>query len=61
MKNILDRRSFLKASGVCMALPLMPSLLGQSSKNSETSPWEITNKKSTVIDIEMRIFAKVRQ
>ena len=33
----------------------------ENEKNSETSPWEITNKKSTVIDIDMRFFAKVRQ
>ena len=33
----------------------------ENEKNSETSPWEITNKKLTVIDIDMRFFAKVRQ
>ena len=33
----------------------------ENEKNSETSPWEIANKKLTVIDIDMRFFAKVRQ
>ena len=36
--NKFDRRYFLKASGVCMALPYMPSLVGQTSKKSNTSP-----------------------
>ena len=33
----------------------------ENEKNSETSPWEIANKNLTVIDIDMRFFAKVRQ
>ena len=31
----------------------------ENEKNSETSPWEIANKKLTVIDIDMQFFAKV--
>ena len=38
MKNNFDRRFFLKASGVCMALPFMPSLKGQTSKTRSQSP-----------------------
>ena len=36
--NNFDRRSFLKTAGICMALPYMPSLIGQTSRNSEVSP-----------------------
>lgn len=38
MKNRLDRRTFLKASGVTMALPFMPSLKAQTDKSSTVSP-----------------------
>ena len=30
----------------------------ENEKNSETSPWEINDKKSTVLDIDMRILQK---
>ena len=36
--NNFDRRSFLKTAGVCMALPYMPSLIGQTKKGSDVSP-----------------------
>jgi hypothetical protein len=38
MKNNFDRRFFLKASGISMALPFMPSLKGQSTPSTDTSP-----------------------
>ena len=38
MKNNFDRRFFLKASGVCMALPFMASLKGQTTKTGSQSP-----------------------
>lgn len=36
--NKFDRRSFLKSAGICMALPYMPSLIGQTVKGSDVSP-----------------------
>lgn len=38
MKNNFDRRFFLKASGVCMALPFMASLKGQTTKTGSQFP-----------------------
>ena len=42
-------------------LPFTLENIGKMKKNSETSPWKIANRKLTVIDIDMRFFAKVRQ
>ncbi|MCH2208451.1 MAG: DUF1552 domain-containing protein [Lentisphaerales bacterium] len=48
MQKNLDRRSFLKASGVCMTLPFMPSLLGQSVKGGNGLP-----KRMVFIDVAL--------
>ncbi|MCM8542584.1 MAG: DUF1552 domain-containing protein [Lentisphaeraceae bacterium] len=36
--NNFDRRSFLKTAGICLALPYMPSLIGQTKRDSDVSP-----------------------